>query len=326
MLNRRQALATLGAGGFAVAALRSGAFAAADTVKTAVDFDVPAGACDCHVHIIGEAAKYPFAADRVYTPPPATPEMLSELHRALKIQRVVLVQPSFYGSNNVRLLDALNEIGTRARGVAVIDKVMPRAVLDNMHSRGVRGIRINFETGGMSDPVFAKAVIDGTAEQIRPLGWHIQIYTRPSLIVALQDQLSWLPMPVVFDHFGGLKPTLGMNQPGYDMIVNLLKSGRAYVKISAAYRLSDHPPAYADMTAMAQALVAANPDRVVWGSDWPHTNPVKRPPSEITPPADIDDGLLLDQLVKWVPDAGIRKKILVDNPARLYDFPATHPT
>jgi predicted TIM-barrel fold metal-dependent hydrolase len=323
MLNRRQALSTLGTGALAAAALRSGAFAAADTVKTAVNFDVPAGACDCHVHIIGDAAQYPFAADRVYTPPPATPQMLAELHHALKIQRVVLVQPSFYGSDNARLLDALNEIGARARGVAVIDKVMERAALDNMHSRGVRGIRINFETSGMSDPIFANAVISETAEQIRPLGWHIQLNTRPSVIVALRDLLGSLPMPVVFDHFGGLKAALGMNQPGYDIIIGLVKSGRAYVKISAAYRLSDHPPAYSDMMPLAQALVAANPDRIVWGSDWPHTNPIKRPPSEITPPADIDDGLLLDQLVKWVPDAAIRKKILVDNPARLYDFPVS---
>jgi predicted TIM-barrel fold metal-dependent hydrolase len=142
------------------------------------------------------------------------------------------------------------------------------------------------------------------------------------VIVALADTLAALPVPVVFDHFGGLKAALGSAQPGYDVVVGLVKSGKAYVKISGAYRLSSKTPDYPDMTPMAQALVAANPDRVIWGSDWPHTNPVRRPVAEITPPADIDDGLVLDQLVKWVPDAATRRKILVDNPARLYGFPA----
>jgi predicted TIM-barrel fold metal-dependent hydrolase len=325
MLNRRDALQGLVAGGLALT-LRTRAFAAADTVKTPVDFDVPAGACDCHVHIIGEPAKYPFVADRVYTPPPATTEMLADLHRALKIERVVLVQPSFYGTDNACMLDALGRVGSRARGVAVIDKTTTLGAIEDMKARGVRGVRLNLETSGMSDPAAAKATVTDTVAQVSALGWHIQIYTRPSVIVALADTLAALPVPVVFDHFGGLKAALGPSQPGYDVVVGLVKSGRAYVKISGAYRLSDKAPDYADIMPMAQALVTANPDRVVWGSDWPHTNPVRRPPSEITPPAAIDDGLVLDQLVKWVPDAAIRRKILVDNPARLYGFPTSPPT
>ncbi len=324
-LNRRAALQGL-ASGAALAVLNARALAAADTVKTPVDFDVPAGAGDCHVHIIGEAAKYPFVADRVYTPPPATTEMLAELHQALKIERVVLVQPSFYGADNACMLDALRRIGGRARGVAVVEKSTDLGALEDMKAKGVRGVRINLETSGMSDPGPAKASVSETAAQVGALGWHIQIYTRPSVIVALADTLATLPVPVVFDHFGGLKAALGPSQPGYDVVVGLVKSGRAYVKISGAYRLSDKGPDYADITPMAQALVAANPDRVVWGSDWPHTNPVRRPPAEITPPAAIDDGLVLDQLVKWVPDASIRRKILVDNPARLYGFPTSAPT
>jgi predicted TIM-barrel fold metal-dependent hydrolase len=325
MLNRRDALQGLVAGGLALT-LRTRAFAAADTVKTPLDFDVPASACDCHVHIIGEPAKYPFVADRVYTPPPATTEMLADLHRALKIERVVLVQPSFYGTDNACMLDALGRVGGRARGVAVIDKTTTLGAIEDMKARGVRGVRLNLETSGMSDPAAAKATVTDTVAQVSALGWHIQIYTRPSVIVALADTLAALPVPVVFDHFGGLKAALGPSQLGYDVVVGLVKSGRAYVKISGAYRLSEKAPDYADITPMAQALVAANPDRVVWGSDWPHTNPVRRPPSEITPPAAIDDGLVLDQLVKWVPDAAIRRKILVDNPARLYGFPTSPPT
>jgi predicted TIM-barrel fold metal-dependent hydrolase len=325
MLTRRATLHTL-AGGLTLAALRAPAFAKADTVKTPIDFDIPAGACDCHVHIIGDPATYPFVADRVYTPPPATTDMLAELHHALKIDRVVLVQPSFYGSDNACMLDALRRIGARARGVAVIDKSTAPNALTDMKALGVRGVRINLETSGQSDPAAAKAVVAETAARVAPLGWHVQIYTRPSVVVALADTLAALSVPVVFDHFGGLKAALGTAQPGYDVVIGLVKSGRAYVKISAAYRLSDKTPDYADITPLAQAMVAANPDRVVWGSDWPHTNPVRRPVSEITPPADIDDGLVLDQLVKWVPDAATRKKILVDNPARLYDFPASAPT
>lgn len=323
MLNRRDALTGL-ASGLALAAI--GKPSPANTVKTPIDFDVPSGCCDCHVHIIGDPAQFPFVADRVYTPPPATTEMLTDLHRALKIDRVVLVQPSFYGTDNACMLDALRRVGSRARGVAVLDKATSGSVLDEMKIAGVRGVRINLETSGQTDVAAAKAIVEGTVAQVAPLGWHIQIYTRPSVIVALADTLAALPVPLVFDHFGGLKAMLGPTQPGYDVVIGLVKSGHAYAKISAAYRLSDKPPDYADITPIAQALVAANSDRVVWGSDWPHTNPARRPVTEITPPANVDDGLLLDQLVKWVPDAAIRRKILVDNPERLYDFPVVKPT
>jgi predicted TIM-barrel fold metal-dependent hydrolase len=296
--------------------------ARANTVKTPVVFDVPTGSCDCHVHIIGDAAQFPFVADRVYTPPPATTDMLTDLHRALKIDRVVLVQPSFYGTDNACMLDALRRIGSRARGVAVVDKAMAGSVLAEMKAAGVRGVRINLETSGQNDVAAAKAGVEAIVAQVAPLGWHIQLYTRPSVIVALADTLAALRVPVVFDHFGGLKAALGPTQPGYDVVVGLVKSGHAYAKISAAYRPSDKPPDYEDITPIAQALIAANSDRIVWGSDWPHTNPARRPVTEITPPANVDDGLLLDQLVKWVPDAGVRHKILVDNPQRLYGFPA----
>lgn len=322
MLSRRDTL-RIGVAGLSVAALGRAAFGAADTVKTPVDFEVPSGACDCHVHVFGDPAKFPFAADRVYTPPGAATEMLQDLHRALRISRVVIVNPSVYGTDNSCTLDAVRRIGPTARAVVVIGKDTPRAALDEMAAAGARGVRVNLATGGTSDPAAAGAIIDSVVKQIAPLGWHIQIYTSLAVIAALKDQLNALPIPVVLDHFGGAKASLGPSQPGFDVILGLVKSGRGYVKISGAYRVSDKAPDFADATPMAQALVAANSDRIVWGSDWPHPNPAnqpRRPVSEITPPAPVDDGLLLDQLVKWVPDAATRKKILVDNPARLYGF------
>jgi len=322
MLSRRDTF-RIGASGLVYAALGRAAFAAADTVKTPVDFEVPAGACDCHVHVFGDANKYPFAADRAYTPPAASIEMLQDLHKALRIGRVVIVNPSVYGTDNSCTLDAARRIGPTARAVVVIGQDTPRTALDEMAAAGARGVRVNLATGGTSDPAKARAIIDGVVKQIAPLNWHIQIYTSLAVIAALKDQLNALPIPVVFDHFGGAKTALGPSQPGFEVILDLVKSGRGYVKISGAYRVSDKAPDFADATAMAQALVAANSDRIVWGTDWPHPNPPnqpRRPVSEITPPAQIDDGLLLNQLVKWVPDAATRKKILVDNPARLYGF------
>jgi predicted TIM-barrel fold metal-dependent hydrolase len=322
MLSRRDTL-RIGAAGLSLAALGGSAFGAADTVKTAVDVDVPAGACDCHVHVFGDPNTFPFAADRVYTPPGASVEMLQDLHRALHIQRVVIVNPSVYGTDNACTLDAARRIGPTARAVVVIGKATPRGVLDEMAAAGARGVRVNLATGGTSDPAAAKAIIASVVEQIAPLNWHIQIYTSLAVIAALKDQLSQLPIPVVLDHFGGAKAALGPSQPGFDIVLDLVKSGRGYVKISGAYRASDKAPDFADATAMAQALVAANSDRIVWGTDWPHPNPPNQPRvpvSEITRPAQIDDGLLLNQLAKWVPDAAVRKKILVDNPARLYGF------
>jgi predicted TIM-barrel fold metal-dependent hydrolase len=322
MLTRRDTL-RIGAAGVTLAALGKSAFGAADTVKTPVDFAVPAGACDCHVHVFGDTAKYPYAADRVYTPPGASIEMLQDLHRAQHIQRVVIVNPSVYGTDNACTLDAVRQIGADARAVVVIGKATPRNVLDEMAAAGARGVRVNLATGGTSDPSAARAIIASVVEQISPLKWHMQLYTSLAVIAALKDDLNQLPIPVVFDHFGGAKAALGPSQPGFDTVLDLVKSGRGYVKISGAYRASDKAPDFADATPLAQALVAANSDRIVWGSDWPHPNPANQPRvpiSEITRPAQVDDGLLLNQLVTWVPDASTRKKILVDNPARLYGF------
>jgi predicted TIM-barrel fold metal-dependent hydrolase len=320
MLSRRRMLSHIGAAGAAAVTLRTrGAFAAApSTVKTPVDFDVPRGACDCHVHIF-DPARFPYDAGRLYTPPEASIDDLRNLQAALRFERVVVVTPSVYGVDNSCTVNAVRELGTRARGVAVIDKSFSAAALDALAAAGVRGVRLNLETAGESDPAAAKRILGATAEQLRGRNWHVQFNTRLSVISALKDDIAALPFPVIFDHFGGAKASLGPSQPGFGDLLDLLKSGRAYVKISAAYRTSDKTPDFPDTAPLARALVAANPDRVVWGSNWPH--PGRGPtPSALAPPYPNDDGRVLNLVPGWVPDPAVRKKILVDNPARLYGF------
>jgi predicted TIM-barrel fold metal-dependent hydrolase len=154
---------------------------------------------------------------------------------------------------------------------------------------------------------------------VRQRNWHLQFNTRMSVIEALKDDLAGLGIPIVFDHFGRAQAALGTGQPGFGAMLDLLKAGRAYVKISAAYRSSKQAPDFPDVTPIAQAIVAANPDQVVWGTNWPHPGRGTSP-TAIAPPYPADDGLMLNLLARWVPDAAVRKKILVDNPARLYGF------
>ena len=290
--------------------------------KTAIAFAVPPGACDCHVHVFGTAAAFPFAASRGYTPPPAEADELLALQQALRLSRVVIVQPSVYGSDNSCTLDGMRRLGDRARGVAVIDDRTTNAALDEMHRAGIRGVRVNLETAGETDPDAARRNLAGAVERVAPRGWHVQVYTRLSVIARLSDAVAGLPVPVVFDHFGGAEAAAGVDQPGFAALVALVSAGQAYVKVSAAYRSSEKAPAYGDVAPLARALIAANPERVVWGTDWPH--PHAAPPGAVldAPAAfyDIDDGLALNQLAAWARSAAIRRKILVDNPARLYDF------
>jgi len=277
------------------------------------------------VHVFGDPAKFPFATKRIYTPPQASVEELLQLQKDLHLDRVVVVNPSVYGTDNACTVDAVRRMGARARGIAVIDKTTPRAALDEMAAAGVRGIRLNLQTNtaGKFEPSAAKGVLDDVAKQIDGLNWHVQIYTGLDVIAAMKDHVGQLPFPLVFDHFGRAEASKGASQPGFDVLLALVKSGHAYVKISGSYRVSEKAPDFADATPLAQALVAANSDRIVWGTDWPHPNSDAgrgKPLTEISEPFPIDDGLLLDQLPKWVPDAALRKKILVDNPARLYGF------
>jgi predicted TIM-barrel fold metal-dependent hydrolase len=299
------------------------ALATAAQPSTPVNFDVPAGACDCHTHIHGDPEKFPFFAGRVYTPELASPEQMSALHKALHVERVVIVTPSVYGTDNSATLFGMKARGATARGVAVIDDKTPEADLDAMGKAGIRGIRLNLATGGVSDPNVGRPRFQAAVERVKNRNWHIQLYTGLPMISALKDSFAASPVPVVFDHFGGAQAALGVEQPGFADLLELVKSGKAYVKISGAYRASKLGPDFADAAPLARALIAANSDRIVWGTDWPHPDSSTVPgrkPTDIAPLFQIDDGRLLNQLPVWAPDAAIRKKILVDNPARLYGF------
>lgn len=290
---------------------------------TPVNFEVPAGACDCHTHIHGDPATFPYFAGRVYTPEPASPEQMSALHRALHVDRVVIVTPSVYGPDNSASAFGIAARGASARGVAVIGDETTERDLDILHAQGFRGIRLNLATGGVNDPVVGRTRFSTAVERIKARGWHVQLFTSLAMISAIRDLVAAAPVPVVFDHFGGARAALGAGQPGFADLLELVKSGKAHVKISGGYRASKNAPDYADAAPLAQALIAANPDRIVWGTDWPHPNsvtPAGKAVTEVTPHFQIDDGRLLNQLPVWAPDAAIRKKILVDNPARLYGF------
>jgi predicted TIM-barrel fold metal-dependent hydrolase len=291
--------------------------------KTAVGFRVPPGACDCHVHVFGAAPEFPFVEPRGYTPPPASADELLTLQTTLGLSRVVIIQPSVYGTDNSCTLDGMRRLGPeRARGVAVIDDKTTAAQLKEMHEAGIRGVRVNLETGGVSDPAISRRNLTAAIGRVAALGWHVQVYTRLSVVEAVHDDVMKSDVPIVFDHFGGAQAAGGVDQPGFAALLDLVRAGKAYVKVSGHYRSSTRAPAFDDVAPLARALIAANPDRIVWGTDWPHphhADPGKEL-TELTPSFDIDDGLALAQLPRWAPTAATRRKILVDNPARLYDF------
>jgi predicted TIM-barrel fold metal-dependent hydrolase len=296
-------------------------FARAAQPETPVNFQVPPGACDCHTHIHGDPAEFPYFAGRVYTPEMALPEEMTMLHKALHLQRVVIVTPSVYGTDNSATLYGMKARGPNARGVAVIDEKTSEHDLDTMGKVGIRGIRLNLATSGQNDPSLARKRFQDAVERVKPRRWHVQMYTNLAVISSIREQVLASPVPVVFDHFGGAQGALGPMQPGFDDLLALVRSGHAYVKISGAYRASKQAPDYPDAAPLAQLLIAANPERIVWGTDWPHPNSASgRPAQAVTPLFQIDDGRLLNQLPVWAPDAAVRRKILVDNPARLYGF------
>jgi predicted TIM-barrel fold metal-dependent hydrolase len=289
---------------------------------TKVNFKVPAGACDCHVHVFGDRERYPFFAGRTYTPETATADELTKLLAALRLDRVVIIQPSVYGTDNTCTLDAMRQLGPRARGVAVINANTTDAALDRMAKAGIRGVRVNLSQVGITDPSAARQAFQAAAARANARGWHVQFNTSLKVIDAIAPQLLASPVPVVFDHFGGARGAAGVDQPGFAALVNLVKTGKAYVKISgAADQVSTNPPDYPDALPLARSLVAANPQRILWGSSWPHPGSITgRKSTDLVPNKEIDDGLVLNLLPVWVPDAATRQAILVDNPAGLYGF------
>lgn len=272
---------------------------------------VPARSCDTHAHVFSHHKRYPFSHDRTYTPPEASLDEYLELHRILGIERGVLVQPSVYGTDNSLHLNALRQLreqGHEYRGVCVVKPEITMAQLEDLHEAGFRGVRMNLLfRGGLQ-----WKDVQGLAERIVALGWHLQFLIDVSNCDDIMDRVADLPVPVVFDHMGHMPAALGVNEPGFRKLLELLESERAWVKLSGSYRLTGqkrHP--YPDVTVIAQALVEANSYRCLWGSDWPHPHfPGMMP----------DDTDLLDDLSVWVRAPEIRERILVSNPSRLYGF------
>lgn len=319
MLTRRSLLA--GVGGLYVAARASRLLAAATGLKTSVAFDVPHGACDTHVHVIGDPAEFPMSPEREYTPPPATADQLLEVQKALKLDRVVIVTPGIYDDNSATLA-AIKQLGLeRARGVAFVAGNTPSEALDSMRAGGIAGIRLLPAGTGAFDPAAGAKHLDDAIEIAKSRAWHLQIATPPDVIAALATQLASCPVPVVLDTFGWVAG--GVEQPGFETILSLMRSGRAYVKLTQPYRISKKPPNYQDLIPLVRALLAANPDRLLWGSGWPNVRSEGLPghaKTDLAPNLPVDVANLLNLLAVWVPDVETRRKILVDNPARLYGF------
>jgi predicted TIM-barrel fold metal-dependent hydrolase len=286
-----------------------GVRASASQPSTRVSFKVPAGACDCHTHIFGDPARFPLSSGRTYTPEPASVDELRTLHRALHISRVVIVHPSVYGTDSACTLEAIRQLAPNARGVAVIDDRTTDVALGEMDRIGIRGVRINLATAGQTDPEVGRRRFEAAVARVSHRKWHIQMYTQLSVIEAMQKEIASSPVPVVFDHFGGAQAALGLGQRGFDVMLDLVRTGRAYVKLSAPYRSSNAAPDYADMAPLAQALIRANVHRVLWGTDWPHPDSSQaagRKPTDISPLRRIDDGRVFNQFAMWAPDAADR--------------------
>jgi len=291
---------------------------------------IPDG-CDCHVHVIGSPEDYPFSAKRAYTSPPASVEQLKAHLNQEGLFRVVLIQPSFYGTDNQCMMDALKVLGNRARGVAVIDDDTPEAELSALHEGGIKGVRINLASFGEGSPDVIKKALEKIESRVTPFGWHIQLYASAHMLGQTAEVLASLKTQVVLDHFAMVKPGQQVSETEQDAILSLIRSGKAYVKLSAPYRLLPQPssprhlstdmPGYHELALVAKAFIKANPERILWGSDWPHTDrDAGKGAMEISPFRQVDDLHNLALLKEWAGSEEQAHKILVENPARLYGF------
>lgn len=275
----------------------------------------PPGAWDTHAHIFGPADTFPYAEGRGYTPPDAPVETYVWLLARLGLARGVAVQGNAHGYDNRVLLDALARYPKRLRGVAITDTRIPPATLRDWHRKGMRGLRFHIFPDD-ERPSYVRGVGLGVFEEfrkvMRALGWVTQVFCSWRMIAEVAPRLREISkeMPVVVDHYGMLPAVRGVDDPNFQALLRLVGDGDVHVKVSAPYRLSAQHPDYADARALHDALVAANPERLMWGTDWPHPSIA----AEVMP----DDGHLLDVLTEWTPDAEIRRKILVETPERLF--------
>jgi D-galactarolactone isomerase len=307
-MDRRQLLLTMSAAAAGV----FGAAAAAQPVKWSEGTEppklkAPPGACDCHHHIYD--ARYPVDPKATLRPGDALVEDYRAFQRRIGTTRNVVVTPSTYGIDNSITLDAVAAFGRQARAVVVVNDTILDPAFTMMHRKGARGIRFNLAQAGAT----TAEMIEPLAKRINDFGWHIQINAPAAKIMEIMPILERVPTPIVFDHLAHIPEPEGTNHPLFAQVLKLIDQGKTWVKLSGAYADTKvGPPTYADSTAVAQAYAKAAPERCVWGSDWPHPGERDKKP---------DDAVLFDLLLAWAPDEQARHRILVDNPAVLYDFP-----
>jgi predicted TIM-barrel fold metal-dependent hydrolase len=277
----------------------------------------PPGACDCHHHIY-DPARFPPSRPQVQQVPNARLEDYRLLQRRIGTSRNIVVTPAPYPapvSDNAATLDALKQLGPNARGIAIVYPGITDAELKSLDAGGIRGIRFSLTSGRPGAASTATPdVIEALSKRVNALGWHVQFNTTAEQIVASEDLLKRMASPIVLDHMGHIPQPAGLDHPGVAIIRRLIDKGRTWVKLSVTYDSSkDGPPGYADVGKIAQAYVKAAPERLVWGSNWPH-------PSEPNKP---DDAVLFDLMAQWAPDEATRNRILVHNPETLYGFSKT---
>lgn len=272
-------------------------------------FVPPPKTCDAHCHVFGPAAKFPYAPDRAYTPPDGPVEALIKLHDFLGIERAVIVHASCHGSDMRATLDAIARFPTRFRGTSIIDERYTDADFERMHEGGIRAVRFNFvqHLGGRPD----MALFQRTVARIAPLGWHLILHLDAQDIIEFKDMFARLPLPFVIDHMGRVRAADGLDQAPFKVLLDFMKDEKAWVKICGSERVSSDGPPFTDAAPFAHKLIEAAPDRILWGTDWPHPNVGKHMPN---------DGALVDLIPVLMPDATLQQRILVDNPARLYGF------
>ncbi|HKW53962.1 MAG TPA: amidohydrolase family protein, partial [Stellaceae bacterium] len=268
----------------------------------------PPLAADCHIHVYD--SRFPTAPNAMLLPPDAHLDDYRAVQRRLGTARTVLVQPSTYGTDNRCMLHALASLGADARGVAVVDTGVTDAELQRLAAAGVRGIRFNFVQTGAATTV---DMLEPLSRRVGDLGWHVQLNIKGDQIVQLEPLLARLTSPIVFDHLARIPPEAGVEHPAFAIVHRLLQRDRGWVKLSGAYLESKvGPPSYADVGVIARAFIKAAPQRLVWGSDWPHPSVHAAWP---------DEAVLFDALCAWAPDDELRRQILVANPETLYGFP-----
>jgi predicted TIM-barrel fold metal-dependent hydrolase len=271
---------------------------------------MPTDACDCHHHIYD--GKFPIAPSATLKPGDAKAADYQALQKRIGTTRSVVVQPSTYGTDNSCTLDGMAQLGPASRGVAVVDTGVTDAELKRLHGLGIRGIRFNLVQAGAT----TVDMLEPLSKRVANLGWHVQIHQTGDGIVKMEDVLQKVASPIVFDHMGRIPKDIGVDHPAYAVISRLIDKGRAWVKVSGAYMDTKvGPPTYADSTKLAQAFVKLAPQRMVWGSDWPH--PTEKADDK------PNDATLVDLLTEWAPDEPTRRRILVENPAELYGFTQT---